>query len=231
MEILAHRGDTTQAYENTLEAFQAAVDKGADGFEFDIRLSRDGIPVVHHHMMCGDVFIADLDFADIQTIELSSGNNIVRIPSLEEVLDTFAGKTYLEIHLQSDTYDTASIVCQMLDQYPQLNEMYELTTFEPAMINIINTINLAHPCDLLFRISSWMTNEIAIRLLIDKVGLTNPRGVHLFPHQINAEVLSQLANLGLTVHCGVTNDIAEYQRIKSLGVSQLLTDDISLYLP
>lgn len=230
MEILAHRGDTTQGHENTLEAFQSAFDKGADGFEFDIRLTRDGIAVVYHDLMIGEVFISDLDYADLKTMHFPRGSNKFHIPSLEDVLESFAGKIYLEIHLQSDTYQTASTVCRMIEQYPQINDMYELTTFEPAMINIINTIKPAHPCDLLFRIESWMTDEMALRLLFDKASLTNARGVHLFPHQIKADVLSRFTARGLTVHCGVTNDIAEFQRIESLGVSQILTDDISLYI-
>ncbi|MEL6307861.1 MAG: glycerophosphodiester phosphodiesterase [Chloroflexota bacterium] len=62
MQILAHRGDSRKAHENTLSAFQSAYETGADGFEFDIRLSSDGIPVVHHNLMVGDGFIERFDF-------------------------------------------------------------------------------------------------------------------------------------------------------------------------
>mgnify|MGYP003881097339 CR=1 FL=1 len=230
MEILAHRGDTTQAHENTLAAFQAAYDSGADGFEFDIRLSRDGVPVVYHNLMIGDVFIADLTYAEIQKIQLSPDNPDYDVPTLEAVLDHFAGKTYLEIHVQSDTRATVDAVCKILNNYPALNDMYELTSFEPAIINTIHDHNPAHPCDLLFRIASWMTDEMAIRLLIDKAGLANVRGVHLFPEQINSEVLSRFDDLNLLVHCGVTNDIELFKRVEACSVSQILTDNIHLYL-
>ncbi len=46
--ILAHRGDSFQAPENTLEAAKLGLDSGADGWELDVRLTRDGIPVVIH---------------------------------------------------------------------------------------------------------------------------------------------------------------------------------------
>ncbi len=46
--IIAHRGASAIAPENTLAAFQQAVDVGSDGVEFDVRLSKDGIPVVIH---------------------------------------------------------------------------------------------------------------------------------------------------------------------------------------
>ncbi|MGB4916244.1 MAG: glycerophosphodiester phosphodiesterase family protein, partial [Propionicimonas sp.] len=48
MMIWAHRGARRQAPENTLPAFRRAVELGAEGVEFDVQLSADGIPVVIH---------------------------------------------------------------------------------------------------------------------------------------------------------------------------------------
>ena len=46
--ILGHRGASGYAPENTLEAFQLAMDMGADGFELDVHLSKDGELIVMH---------------------------------------------------------------------------------------------------------------------------------------------------------------------------------------
>src|SRR5688500_15232326 len=46
--IVGHRGASAGAPENTLAAFRRAIDDGAEGLEFDVRLSRDGVPVVIH---------------------------------------------------------------------------------------------------------------------------------------------------------------------------------------
>ena len=46
--IIAHRGDVTNAPENTLPAFRSAYDRGADGIELDVRLTRDRQLVVFH---------------------------------------------------------------------------------------------------------------------------------------------------------------------------------------
>src|SRR5438270_9075286 len=46
--IIAHRGASAEAPENTLAAFQMALDAGADGVEFDVQLAKDGVPVVIH---------------------------------------------------------------------------------------------------------------------------------------------------------------------------------------
>src|SRR5439155_1371396 len=46
--VFAHRGGSALAPENTLAAFDNALDLGADGIELDVRLSKDGAVVVHH---------------------------------------------------------------------------------------------------------------------------------------------------------------------------------------
>lgn len=46
--IIGHRGASAVAPENSIAAFEAAIAAGADGIEFDVRLSRDGVPVIIH---------------------------------------------------------------------------------------------------------------------------------------------------------------------------------------
>jgi len=46
--VFAHRGGSKLAPENTMAAFDAGMAAGADGFELDVHLSRDGVVVVHH---------------------------------------------------------------------------------------------------------------------------------------------------------------------------------------
>ena len=48
LEIVAHRGFSAMAPENTLAAFTAAIEGGADSIEFDLQLSSDGVPVIFH---------------------------------------------------------------------------------------------------------------------------------------------------------------------------------------
>ncbi|HEY6042485.1 MAG TPA: glycerophosphodiester phosphodiesterase family protein, partial [Anaerolineae bacterium] len=48
MVILGHRGASAVAPENTLVAFRRALELGADGFEFDVTLTRDHVPIIIH---------------------------------------------------------------------------------------------------------------------------------------------------------------------------------------
>jgi glycerophosphoryl diester phosphodiesterase len=81
-EIIAHRGASRAARENTVEAFALAVAMGVDGIELDVRRSRDGYLVVHHDARIdGGAAIIDLDRRDLPG----------HIPDLHDALVACAG--------------------------------------------------------------------------------------------------------------------------------------------
>ena len=104
--VIAHRGASASAPENTLAAFELAVQQGADAFELDVRLTRDGAPVVIHDAtlerttsLTGPVrarTLAELRAADAGHWYTPDGGRTmpcraqgVRIPTLAEVLWAF----------------------------------------------------------------------------------------------------------------------------------------------
>ncbi|GAA2246230.1 glycerophosphodiester phosphodiesterase family protein [Herbiconiux moechotypicola] len=89
--IFAHRGLATHATENTLAAFRAAVDTGADYVETDVHASRDGVAVVAHdptlERIAGRTDRVDsLSLAELRSIDLGDG---LGFPTLEEALLAF----------------------------------------------------------------------------------------------------------------------------------------------
>ena len=75
--IIGHRGASAVAPENTMAAFREAIAVGANGIEFDVRLTRDGIPVVIHDSTLQRTSglphrIADLTWSELKTIEVGS---------------------------------------------------------------------------------------------------------------------------------------------------------------
>jgi len=80
--VFAHRGGAALAPENTMEAFANAVALGADGIELDVRLSRDGVVVVHHdatvdRTTAGTGAVAAMSAAELARLD---------VPALEDVL-------------------------------------------------------------------------------------------------------------------------------------------------
>ncbi len=81
MLVLSHRGFHLEAPENTLEAFARAVALGADGIETDVRLSRDGLPVLFHDRVAPD----GREVAALTAAELSAAAGYP-VPTLPQVL-------------------------------------------------------------------------------------------------------------------------------------------------
>lgn len=70
--IIGHRGASARAPENTLAAFDLAIEEGADGVEFDVRLARDGVPVVIHDASLCRTTLREGSVESLDSAELSS---------------------------------------------------------------------------------------------------------------------------------------------------------------
>jgi glycerophosphoryl diester phosphodiesterase len=95
-EIIAHRGASADAPENTMEAFQLGLDQGADAIECDVRVSRDGELVAIHDPTVQRVAnvkgtVAEMSLAELNALDVGSWKSPnwhgARIPALADVLD------------------------------------------------------------------------------------------------------------------------------------------------
>lgn len=110
--VIAHRGSSAEAPENTLAAFEAAVQRGADALELDVRLTADGAPVVIHDSTLdrttdGSGPVAAQTLAELRSVDAGSSftpdrgrsypfrGKGTQIPTLGEVLWTFPRMTLL----------------------------------------------------------------------------------------------------------------------------------------
>src|SRR6185503_13899348 len=92
-------GDRANAPENTMEALAQAVALGADGLEFDVRATRDGVPVLMHDATVnrttnGRGAVRENTLAELQLLDASRNapnwkGGKVAVPTLEAVLDRF----------------------------------------------------------------------------------------------------------------------------------------------
>ena len=105
-QIWAHRGSSSQSPENTLEAFQLAIDQGADGIELDVQLSADGQVVVCHDETIDRTSdasgaVAQLTLEQMRSANFNNGMDgfRCRIPTLAEVFDLVAG-TNLRVNVE-----------------------------------------------------------------------------------------------------------------------------------
>lgn len=134
--VIAHRGlhDHGWPHQNTLAAFAAAFDQGADAVELDVRRTRDGVLVVHH-----DPFtefgqrIADTDFADLAA--LPGGD---RIPTFEQAIDLVRRRgRRVMVELKEPGYEL-EVVGVATSRLPATRVQF--LSFEPAIIAAIERV-------------------------------------------------------------------------------------------
>jgi glycerophosphoryl diester phosphodiesterase len=104
-KIIAHRGahkppfgSGSEILENTMLAFQRAVDTGSWGLELDLRWTSDDVPVIHHDRDCGRLFKKSVTIHRVTQKKLRE--SVEHIPTLEEFVNAFKGKAHFMIEIK-----------------------------------------------------------------------------------------------------------------------------------
>ena len=100
--VIAHRGVSDLARENTLEAFQKAIDLRADMIEFDVRRTQDRHYVIHHDLHIAGKPLSEMTLREVREIARTQDYHV---PELEEVLALTRGKIGLDIELKEEGYE------------------------------------------------------------------------------------------------------------------------------
>ncbi|TYP92585.1 glycerophosphoryl diester phosphodiesterase [Fodinibius salinus] len=109
--IIAHRGASAYYPENTMPAFKAAVEMGAEMIELDVMMSKDGVPIVFHDSTLyshtnGEGLVKDYTLEELKKLDAGSWFSDefagTRIPTLDEVLGFAAGKIAVNIEIKSE---------------------------------------------------------------------------------------------------------------------------------
>ncbi|MCH8102721.1 MAG: hypothetical protein IIB28_06165 [Chloroflexi bacterium] len=123
--LIAHRGFSSRAPENTIAAFDLAIGAGFDNIELDAHLSADGVPVVIHddtldRTTNGSGPVSSLTLAELRELDAGAWFGDDReyagdpIPTLDELLERYAGRAHIHLELKSQDPDLAGVVIALL---------------------------------------------------------------------------------------------------------------------
>jgi glycerophosphoryl diester phosphodiesterase len=96
--IFAHRGSPRGSRDNTLDAFRAAIEAGADGLELDVHTTRDGRFVVHHDDAIDGALIAAMTADNAHQLARTAG---YELPELADVIELARGRVRLDVELKA----------------------------------------------------------------------------------------------------------------------------------
>jgi len=223
--IIGHKGASSITPENTLKAFQKAIELKADYVEFDIHITKDSEIVIMHD---SDTFnatgvkglIKDMTLSQIKNLNAGEGE---KVPTLRELIGIARKKIGLQIEIKSknlldiliqilnkeDLMSTSILSCFMLD------ELLKLKLLEPSV-----KVGLLLPEELV-RLK-------IIKRKIVKIAQNNFYSLHPHYSVTNKEIVEFAHSYGLKVITWTVNDGEIMDKLIEIGVDGIITDDISL---
>ena len=219
--IIAHRGYRARYPENTLVAFQAALDAGVQMIELDVALSRDRKIVVIHDATLerttnGEGAVRDYTLAQLKRLDAGGWFHPrfagERLPELSEVLDLADGKVLINIEIKPHAYEPHhppdAVERQTLDLVCRRNmaERVLISSFELNLLKYIATLEHAPALGLVSRnpadkhtlehcrhlnVISWHPNHQI--LTPDQVKMMHAHDIRVFPY--NADTSEEIARV------------------------------------
>ncbi len=203
---LAHRGDWRVAPENTLAAMAAALRvPGCDGVEFDVQLSRDGVPVILHDETLARVQHRPERVDALDAAELATAG----VPTLADALSMLGPEPFLDIELKGDAHGDATAAVLRAAR-GDLGPRSVLSSFDPPSI--------AAMADRLPGWTLWLNAEdLAPATLSLALGL-GCRGISVLWGSITPASMRAAREAGLDVAAWTVRRRATFDRLERLGV-------------
>jgi glycerophosphoryl diester phosphodiesterase len=217
--LLGHRGANRLHLENTMPAFEAALEAGLHGVELDVQRTKDGVLLVHHdfHLPDGRL-IAALEFAQVR---LPNG---YAAPKLEEVL-VWAKKTgaYLNIEIKLETLATDGREREVaaLIERSGLGQQIIISSFNPLSLARVRYHAPALETALLY------DNTSAPHWLLDDgrtAGLLGVTAIHPHHKLVTPALMARAKQRGWKVNVWTVNEPADVQRLLDLDVDGIIGD-------
>lgn len=225
--ILAHRGAKADAPENTLAAFQLAVQQGSDGVELDIHLTLDNHIVVCHDCTVdrttnGTGIIRQMTLDQIRKLDAGSWYHESfsgeKIPTLEEVLDLLPDHYLVNIEVK-EFYDGAIVepLLKVIRSY-RFDERFVLSSFDHKCMKYMKLI------DPRLRIGLLYSNN-----MVDPVGYSKLLGVEVYSLHpmmkwITAEEAAQAEKEGMPVYTYTVNEEEQMRQAIAKRLDGIITD-------
>ncbi|HSD82628.1 MAG TPA: glycerophosphodiester phosphodiesterase [Anaerolineae bacterium] len=230
--IIAHRGSSAHAPENTLAAFQLAAVQGAEAIELDVDLTRDGYAVVMHDATIdrttdGHGRVGDLTLVDIRRVDAgawkSSAFQGERVPLLEEVFETVGQRLLINVEIKGMALRGTGLeakVAALIEKHDLLDRVI-ISSFNPLALRRVKQVNTHLTCGLLYAPDTPIfLREAWFAPLIPRLNARHPHY-----SQVNKARVDQFHAQGLVVNVWTVNQAGLVQAMAQTGVDGIIGDD------
>lgn len=226
--IIAHRGASGYAPENTMAAFRLAVDQGADGIELDLRQTADGHLVVLHDATLERTGgnprpVSALTLQEIHKLDVGAWRGPEfrgeKMPTLETVLQFTRNRIALLIELKNGSSVYPAIEKRLFDLLKQNPSGLKVTvsSFDLAALKTLRGLDDDLQLGLLTK------KNKPTEILKDAESL-NIQGLHLSTRRLSREILEQAHARQLPVYAYTVNTRSQMTHYLDMGLDGLFTD-------
>ncbi len=216
MLIFAHRGASDARLENTLPAFLHALERGADGVELDVQLTRDGEVIVFHdadllRLAGRHERVENLSWDELSQVVLLRGG---KIPRLSDLLAVWPTDRWLNVELKAGGAAIGREAVRVLEGRPRVL----LSSFDPRMLLAARAAGSAYEHALL------LAAESPPFLHVSGAQAFGCAAVHLDHRLCTLATVQRYQAQGLQVGVWTVNSLLRKQEVASWGVARIITD-------
>lgn len=235
--VIGHRGAAGRAPENTIAGLRVAARLGVGCVEFDVRLSRDGCPVLIHddtvdRTTGGRGRVADLDLTLLRTLDagawFGSGFRGEPIPTLREAIGTLADLDLgANIELKPDSRESsalaATVVKEIRSAWPALRPPPLLSSFDPELLAAVAALAPELPRAICVRTipADWRQRLVAV----------GAAALHCSIRGLDRRRLADVIGAGVPVRCYTVNSRRTASRLFAANVAAVFSDVPDKVLP
>ena len=209
--LLGHRGAGQYAPENTIAAFDLALRHGVDGFEFDVRSTRDRQPIICHDPKFRRLIVRRQTLKQLRAAVASPKQ---MAPTLEGVLERYSRSAFLNIEVKVRGIE--ELVAQAVQRArPQ---RYFVSSFLPGVIRRLHELD-----------PSLVLGALAqTRWQLRRWKILPVRYVVAHYHLLSRRLVEKLHTADKTVITWTVNRPRQMRRAAELGVDGIISDDTKL---
>jgi glycerophosphoryl diester phosphodiesterase len=217
--IIGHRGASAMMPENSLAAFSLAVKQGADGIEMDVRLSKDGRPVLVHdatlQRLSGNPSkVCDLTADELKRVEIGHGQTVAL---LEELFNLLGSRVLYNIELKEFGLRDQGLVDRVAKEISAfgLQSQVLISSFNPL---VVRRARRRFPPTVAVALIRGPGVYRHTRWTVD-TGVENPHY-----SLVDEAYMDRAARLGRYTFAWTVDDVAEARRLVALGVNGIITN-------
>ena len=224
--VIAHRGSSGERPENTLPAFERAIEQAADMIETDLHLSSDGVVVIHHdaelERLGEEGEIRDRTASELAAMNAAPGVTVAEnMPTLLELLDGFGERMQFNLELKVGRDDAAyegleDLVVSAVEARGLMPRMLFSSFYDPVLARLRERSASA-------RIALLISPRAPVAIF-ERAARVSAEAINPDVRLVTRELVEQAHAAGLRVYPYTANESAEMERLLDCGVDGIITN-------